>query len=157
MSKKTKKVYLVARSLILLFSTLQTESGLDVLTIYDGSNIHATKIAGLSGDIESVNISSTGNHLLLKWTTDGSIVKSGYFAYAYYRIPNVATGPIYDNCCTFPFVYENVEYNHCINNDQSTYWCATQTNSNGTYSKWKNCDENCSKVLIIRQDFNIFE
>ena len=59
-----------------------------------------------------------------------------------------APGKVHDDCCVFPFVYKNVEYNHCINNDQSTYWCATQTNSNGTYSKWKNCDENCSYVLI---------
>ena len=126
------------------------------MTLYDGSGIHATQIAKLSGDIESFNISSTGNHLFLQWTTDGSNVQTGYFAYVYYKLLNVAMEPIYDNCCTFPFVYENIQYNHCIKNDQSTYWCATETNSNGTYSKWKNCNENCSKVLI-KHDYNIFE
>ena len=48
-------------------------------------------------------------------------------------------------------------YEHCIDNDHSTLWCAIETNSNGTYSKWKNCDENCSKNSYEKQDHNSFE
>ena len=93
----------------------------------------------------------------MQWKTDGSAVRTGYFAYAYYKNLDVATEPIHDNCCTFPFVHKNVVYEHCIDNDHSTLWCAIETNSNGTYSKWKNCDENCSKNSYQKQDHNSFE
>ena len=138
---------MIAKSIILNF---QTESCCDSLTIYDGSSTSASQITKLSGNKGSFSISSSGNNLYLKWRSDGSVTAKGFSAIAYYKILNPSE-PIYETCCIFPFVHENVQHNQCIDNGHSTYWCATKTNSNGTYTKWKNCDKNCSKFPSIHK------
>ena len=64
-----------------------------------------------------------------------------------------APGKVHDDCCIFPFVYKNVEYNHCKEEVGSNWfrynWCATKVNSDGTYKDWKTSDsKNC---LIAEQ------
>ena len=43
-----------------------------------------------------------------------------------------APGKLHDDCCVFPFIYKNVEYNHCVK-EAGYNWCATKINSDGTY------------------------
>ena len=66
------------------FSVLQTETGYDFVTIYDGSNEQSTQIEKLSGNLGSFHISSTGNSLFVKFESDGSINFGGFLATIHY-------------------------------------------------------------------------
>ena len=51
-----------------------------------------------------------------------------------------------DDCCIFPFAYNNITYNQCTNADHNQTWCATEVDADGNYfGIWKNCNENCKK------------
>ena len=51
-----------------------------------------------------------------------------------------------DDCCVFPFTYNNITYNQCTNADHNQTWCATEVDADGNYyGIWKNCNENCKK------------
>ena len=51
-----------------------------------------------------------------------------------------------DDCCIFPFAYNNITYNQCTNADHNQTWCATEVDAYGNYfGIWKNCNENCKK------------
>ena len=62
------------------FPILQTESGYDFVTIYDGSNDQSTQIDKLSGNLGSFSVSSTGNSLFVKFESDYGLSKDGFFA-----------------------------------------------------------------------------
>ena len=66
----------------LFFPALQTDSGYDFVTIYDGSNPNdqSTQIEKLSGNLGSFNISSSGNSLFVKFESDSSFSKDGFLA-----------------------------------------------------------------------------
>ena len=59
----------------------QTESNYDFVTIYDGSDEKSTQIKKLSGWRRGISdISSTSNSLFVKFESDGTIRKQGFFA-----------------------------------------------------------------------------
>ena len=70
-----------------IFSLSQTENNYDFVTIYDGSNDQSTQIEKLSGDLGSFSISSTGNSLFVKFESDASNSKDGFFATIHYGNP----------------------------------------------------------------------
>ena len=72
------------------FPISQTESYLDFVTIYDGSNDQSTQIAKLSGYLESFTVSSTGNSLFVKFDSDWYDGKeTGFLAAIYFGKPYV--------------------------------------------------------------------
>ena len=74
----------------MIFSLLQTEwtqRYSDCVTIYDGPNDQSTQIEKLSGNLGSFDISSTGNSLFVKFESDGSVSKDGFFATIHYGNP----------------------------------------------------------------------
>ena len=51
-----------------------------------------------------------------------------------------------DDCCVFPFTYDNITFNQCTKTDHNQTWCATEVDAYGNYNgNWKNCNENCKK------------
>ena len=50
-----------------------------------------------------------------------------------------------DDCCVFPFTYNDITYNQCTHyHDQA--WCATEVDADGNYNgNWKVCNKNCIK------------
>ena len=97
----------------------------------------------LSTNIKSKSIYPLMAAMVLNWLT---ISISGFF----------------NDCCIFPFTYNGVSYNECINPVHTTagppttagptgrldplggLWCATEINDDGSMKEWKNCDESCS-------------
>ena len=69
------------------FPNLQTESGNDFVTIYDGSNDQSTQIEKLSGNLGSFSISSTGNSLFVKFESDDILNYAGFLATIQYGNP----------------------------------------------------------------------
>ena len=70
-----------------IFSVSQTESGIDFVTLYDGSNDQSTQIEKLSGNLDSFSISSTGNSLFVKFESDDYDNYGGFFATIQYGNP----------------------------------------------------------------------
>ncbi|MGH1335403.1 MAG: T9SS type A sorting domain-containing protein, partial [Aureispira sp.] len=64
------------------FSSFNTESGLDVLTVYDGNSTAAPVIGTYSGTSipPSMTSSATDGSLTFTFTSDGSVVRSGWEA-----------------------------------------------------------------------------
>ena len=71
------------------FPNLQTESGNDFVTIYDGSNDQSTQIAKLLGNLGSFSISNTGNSLFVKFESAGSGEYTGFLAEIHYGKPHM--------------------------------------------------------------------
>ena len=71
--------------IILFFS--QTETGYDIVTIYDGSNDQSTQISKLSGDLGSFGISSSGNSLFVKFESNHYLNHAGFHATIHYGNP----------------------------------------------------------------------
>ena len=65
-----------------------------------------------------------------------------------------------DDCCIFPFTYNNITYNQCTKTGHiNQTWCATEVDADGNYNgNWKNCNENCKKgeTFIYGLKQNIF-
>ena len=68
----------------LRFSVLQTQSGYDFVTIYDGSNEESNQIQKLFGNLGSFSIKSTGNSLFVKFESDFSGQFTGFLATIHY-------------------------------------------------------------------------
>ena len=66
------------------FFVSQTESCCDHLTIYDGTNDQSNQIEKLSGNLGSFDMPSIGNTLFVKFESDSSNVKDGFFATIHY-------------------------------------------------------------------------
>lgn len=81
------------------FTQFSTESGLDLLRIYDGPNISSSLIGTYSGTNSPGIVASTGNSLTFRWTTDGSQVSSGWVA----SIACVSNVPLVGTLATGPF------------------------------------------------------
>ena len=79
----------------------------------------------------------------------------------------ISISGFFNDCCIFPFTYNGVSYNECINpvlttagppttagptgrldplGQDSGLWCATEINDDGSMKEWKNCDESCSGI-----------
>jgi len=61
-----------------------------------------------------------------------------------------------DDCCVFPFKYNDITYNQCTNANHDQTWCATEVDAHGNYNgNWKDCDENCktggSRTITCRE------
>ena len=64
-----------------IFSVSQTQNYYDFVTIFDGANDLSTQIGDkLSGSLDSFNISSTGNYLLVKFKSNNLGGWSGFLA-----------------------------------------------------------------------------
>ena len=66
-------------------------SGIDLLTIYDGSNEQSIQIAKLNGNLGSFSISSTGNSLFVKFESNSIYNFAGFFATIHYGNPHSNT------------------------------------------------------------------
>ena len=78
------KIKLVEKS---NFPISQTESYWDFVTIYDGLNDQSNQIEKLSGNLESFNISSTGNSLFVIFESDVDTNYAGFLATFHFGNP----------------------------------------------------------------------
>ncbi|WP_420551991.1 GEVED domain-containing protein [Tenacibaculum aiptasiae] len=62
------------------FSSFNTESGYDFVTVYDGSSASATQLGKFSGTSTPNAVTSTGNAMFVKFTSDGSVTSAGWAA-----------------------------------------------------------------------------
>ncbi|MCF2874796.1 MULTISPECIES: GEVED domain-containing protein [unclassified Tenacibaculum] len=62
------------------FSSFNTESGYDFVTVYDGSSASATQLGKFSGTSTPSAVTSTGNAMFVKFTSDGSVTAAGWAA-----------------------------------------------------------------------------
>lgn len=69
-----------ASSVSLAFTSFNTQSGSDVLSIYDGPSTASPLIGNYSGTTGPGTVNSTGSSLTLKWTSSASTVNSGWRA-----------------------------------------------------------------------------
>lgn len=69
-----------ASSITLTFSEFNLESGFDYLYVYDGNSTSAPLVATLTGSSLPSSITSSQGSLMLKFTTDGSVVADGFSA-----------------------------------------------------------------------------
>ena len=70
-----------ATTITLSFSAFNLESGFDFLTVYDGSTSGSPVLANnLSGTSLPGSVTSTGGSLLVRFTSDGSVTRSGFIS-----------------------------------------------------------------------------
>jgi hypothetical protein len=62
------------------FSSFQTESGFDLLTIYDGPTTASPVLGTFSGNANPGTVTSTTGCLTFRWVTDGTVVMAGWQA-----------------------------------------------------------------------------
>uniref|UniRef100_A0A803T9B4 CUB and Sushi multiple domains 3 n=1 Tax=Anolis carolinensis TaxID=28377 RepID=A0A803T9B4_ANOCA len=63
----------------LYFEFFQTEKEFDILEVFDGPNSHSPLLISLSGDYSStLNITSTGHEVFLRWSADHGTNKRGF-------------------------------------------------------------------------------
>ncbi|XP_013926586.1 PREDICTED: CUB and sushi domain-containing protein 3-like [Thamnophis sirtalis] len=63
----------------LYFEFFQTEKEFDILEVFDGPNSHSPLLISLSGDYtSSLNITSTGHEVFLRWSADHGTNKKGF-------------------------------------------------------------------------------
>jgi len=80
-------------SVTLTFSAFDTETGNDVLSIYDGATTSSPLLGQYSGTTLPPVLTSTGGSMLIVFTTNGSITASGWNT-SYYGTLNIDyTGP----------------------------------------------------------------
>ena len=60
------------------FDSFNTESGYDFVTVYDGTNANATQLGRFSGTSRPSAVTSTGNALFVRFTSDGSVNAAGW-------------------------------------------------------------------------------
>uniref|UniRef100_A0A8C6YAA3 CUB and Sushi multiple domains 3 n=1 Tax=Naja naja TaxID=35670 RepID=A0A8C6YAA3_NAJNA len=61
------------------FEFFQTEKEFDILEVFDGPNSHSPLLISLSGDYtSSLNITSTGHEVFLRWSADHGTNKKGF-------------------------------------------------------------------------------
>ena len=59
---------------------------------------------------------------------------------------NTESGPDPNKPCKFPFTYKGVSHRKCTLQNDTNYWCATETsNTNDLPSKRGYCDMNCPR------------
>ena len=91
----------------LRFTKFKTEQNFDFVRVYDGINSAATQLFNASGNLSNnlPSIVSTGNNIFITFTSDGSVVDSGFSLVYSYILPvkrtiNVsssANGTVYPN------------------------------------------------------------
>lgn len=74
------------------FTRFTTESANDVLTIYDGDNISAPVLGTFSGSGLPTYVTSTGNKMLLRFTTNGSTTAAGWLGEFNCTFPQFCSG-----------------------------------------------------------------
>ncbi len=62
------------------FSSFNTESNYDFVSVYDGTSASATRIGRFSGTSIPSELTSTGNALFVRFTSDGSVTRAGWAA-----------------------------------------------------------------------------
>ncbi|XP_078382530.1 uncharacterized protein LOC144665215 isoform X2 [Oculina patagonica] len=63
----------------LVFTSFLTESGFDILYVYDGTSTSSSLIGDYDGDMAGHIVESTGEHLYLEFSSDSSITYQGFF------------------------------------------------------------------------------
>ena len=64
----------------LVFFRFVTESRHDRVSVYNGTSSSSPRIGQYSGSTLPAAITSSGNNLFIKFTTDGSVTRSGFAA-----------------------------------------------------------------------------
>ena len=62
------------------FSSFNTESGYDFVTVYDGTSASATQLGKYSGTSAPSAVTSSGNAMFVKFTSDTSVTAAGWSA-----------------------------------------------------------------------------
>ncbi len=62
------------------FDNFNTEANFDFVTVFDGENAAATQLGNFSGTSIPSEITSTGNALFVRFTSDGSVTRAGWAA-----------------------------------------------------------------------------
>jgi hypothetical protein len=68
-------------SIMLYFSTFETEAGKDFLTVYDGEDTNAAIIGQFSGNEIPPSLTSSGSKMLVRFTSDGHEQARGWSAH----------------------------------------------------------------------------
>lgn len=66
--------------IVLSFNLFATESGNDVVTVYDGSTTSAPVLLTASGNTLPSSVTSTSSRMLITFTSNGSVNDAGFFA-----------------------------------------------------------------------------
>lgn len=70
-----------SNSLVRITGTYETEEDYDVLYVYDGSSVYSPLLHSYSGDLDTIDITSSNGPLTLRFVSDGGFSRSG-FAFA---------------------------------------------------------------------------
>lgn len=82
-----------AVNITLTFNSFATESGYDFVKVYDGATTSSGLIGVYSGTALPAAVSSTGNSMLIVFTTDGGVVASGWSASYTSTMPSLEVTP----------------------------------------------------------------
>ena len=63
------------------FTSMDTESSYDTVSVYDGDSDSAPRLGRFSGSSVPSDTEATGHSIFVKFTTDGSVVHSGFHAH----------------------------------------------------------------------------
>jgi hypothetical protein len=80
--------------IILRFEKFDTENANDIVNIYDGDNTSAPLLGSFSGNNLPPSVSSTGDKMLVTFTTNGSNTSDGWFANYEAVVPDYCSGEI---------------------------------------------------------------
>jgi len=70
-----------SQKIMLYFNEFHTEGGKDFLTIYDGDNTNAPVLGQFSGNLLPPTLTSSGNTLLVHFTSDEQVGAEGWSAH----------------------------------------------------------------------------
>lgn len=116
-----------ATTITLTFSAFNLESGFDFLTVYDGSTSGSPVLANnLSGTSLPASVTSTGGAMLVRFTSDSSVTRSGFISSW-----TSASTPANSAIC---------------NSSNSTSSSGTLTDSGGTSGNYSD-NENCQFLI----------
>jgi len=121
----------------LFFDDFSTEAVNDVMTIYDGSNASAPVLATVSGTNFPPSVSSTGPAMFIKFTTNGSLVSSGW------HVNYTTTLPVYCGVTTLTTA-----------SDTFTDGSGTCNYNNSAVCRWQIEPTNAGSVTLHFTDFN---
>jgi len=110
-----------SQKIMLYFNEFHTEGGKDFLTIYDGDNINAPVLGQFSGNLLPPTLTSSGNTLLVHFTSDEQVGAEGWSAH-YSTIDDAYCQPWTHKSDTTGYVYDGswIIYDYADNSD--CYW-----------------------------------
>ncbi len=127
-----------AEHLVFDFNNLNTESGNDVVTFYDGPTTASPVLGAYSGSTVPTTITSTSPEVLINFTTNGSSVNTGWFLSYRTIYPSYCSGTTSLTAVTDTF----------SDGSGSNYY------NNNVNCKWQIAPPNATSVTLNFLDFN---